>query len=116
MAQGKFSDGKSINVVAPAGGVVAGRMYRISNWNGVASDTVDAGETFALQIDVDAEFIVPLPVAVGVAVGQIVYMPAAGGTSATDATLTSSSNKAAMKVMSVRDGGGFASVRLLNQD
>lgn len=46
------NDGLAVNIVAPAGGVVAGQFVydAVSGWAGFALDTVDAGEGVALEI------------------------------------------------------------------
>ena len=115
MPQGKWSDGKTINVVAPAGGVTAGKLYRIDGWNGVAELTVAAGATFPLNIDPTFEFLIPMPAAVAAAVGAVLYMPpASGGAGETALTATATGNMAAVKVTQAKDANNIVGVRLLN--
>lgn len=113
--QGKYSDGKTINVVAPAGGVVAGRLYRVDGWNGVPEVNAAAGETFAMNIDPTYTFYILAPVGFTGARGDIGYMPpASGGAGATALTATATSNVAAVKVHTAKDGNNIVGVRLLN--
>lgn len=117
MAQGKYQDGKTVNVVAPAGGVTAGSLYRISGWNGVAEITVAAGETFPLNIDPTHVFYIPMPSGVAAAIGAVLYIPtASGGVGATDLTATATSNSKAVKVHQAKDGNNIVGVRVLNVD
>lgn len=115
MSQGKYTDGRTINVVAPAGGVMAGRLYRINGWNGVAEVDAAAGETFAMNIDPVFTFYIPMPSGVAAALGDVLYMPtASGGTGATALTATATSNVAAVKVHQAKDANNIVGVRLLN--
>lgn len=47
----KVSDGQSIKVTAPTGGVVAGTFYYLNGMVGMAFDSVDAGDEVALNIE-----------------------------------------------------------------
>lgn len=112
---GKVSDGKTIDVVAPAGGVVKGRLYRISGFNGVAEVDAAAGATFALNIDPTAIFSILTPAAYAPAVGDVGYLPPASPqTGSTALTATATGNTAAVKVVTVPDANDYADVRLLN--
>jgi len=51
VARAKVSDGKSVVVVAPTGGVEAGKFYLIGGWFGAAFATVAAGGNVALNIE-----------------------------------------------------------------
>lgn len=68
----KISDGKSVVVTAPAGGVAAGLFYQIGGWFGAAFATVAAGLPVALNLE-QAEY--------EATAGQVVATPAftAGG-------------------------------------
>jgi hypothetical protein len=113
--QGKYGDGKTIDVVAPAGGVLAGHLYRISGWNGLAEIAAAAGETFPLNIDPAFMFYIPMPADVAGALGAVLYMPtASGGVGDTDLTATSTSNVAAVKVTQAKDASNVVGVRVLN--
>lgn len=113
----RYSDGKAIDAVAPSGGVVAGELYRIAGWNGVCSVDTAATETFALSVDPAALFWITIPAAVAAAAGAILYMPAAtGGVGSTDLTATSTSNKAALKVVIAKDSNNVVGARILNID
>jgi predicted RecA/RadA family phage recombinase len=107
---GKLSDGKTINSVAPAGGVVAGNPYRIGGWNGVAEVTAAAGTTFAMNIDPAAEFYLPITAGDTPAVGAPIYI-----TAANVLTVTATSNTLYGKAMSTKDtANNRFSCRLLN--
>lgn len=115
MAQGKYSDGRAIHVTAPAGGVVAGTLYRIDGWNGVAEVTAAAGATIALNIDPTYLFYVPSPAGFAGTIGLVGYVPPATAGSATSAiTATSTANVPAVKVTKAKDGNGIMGVRVLN--
>lgn len=116
MAQGKYSDGKSINVVAPAGGVVAGRFYRVDGWNGVCEVTTAAGEIFALNVDPTYLFYIPIPGAVAAARGAFLYIPPASTDGITALTATATANSKAVKVEEAKDGNNIVGVRILNVD
>lgn len=116
MAQGKYSDGKTINVVAPSGGVVAGRLYRIDGWNGVCEVTTAEDEVFALNVDPTALFYIPIPAAVVAARGAILYIPVASTDGMTALTATASTNSKAVKVEEAVDANDIAGVRVLNVD
>lgn len=47
----KVSDGKSVTVIAPAGGVVAGLFYLVDGWFGAAFATTAAGSRVTLNIE-----------------------------------------------------------------
>lgn len=114
MAQGKYADGKTIDVVAPVGGVLAGHLYRISGFNGVAEITAAAGETFPLNIDANFMFYVPIPSGVAAALGAVLYMPAAGGVGDTDLTATVGSNALALKTTQAKDANNVIGCRVIN--
>lgn len=112
--QGKYSDGKTKSAVAPAGGAVAGELYRINGWNGICEVSTPAGETFAQNVDPTAFFWVKVPSGLAAAEGAILYMPAAsGGVGSTDLTATTS-DKPALKVVVAKDGNNYVGARLLN--
>jgi predicted RecA/RadA family phage recombinase len=107
---GKISDGRTINVVAPAGGVVRGNPYRIDGWNGVAEVDAAAGTTFALNIDPTYEFYLPIAPVDNPARGALVYITAANTLAA-----AASGNTLFGKVMETKDAANNRlSVRLLN--
>lgn len=110
MAQGKYSDGRTIDVVAPTGGVTAGNFYRVSGWNGIAELTVAAGETFPLNIDPTYVFYTPMTTADAAAVGALLYVAPGGGL----LTATATGNVAAAKVHQAKDANNIVGVRLLN--
>ncbi|MGV8164640.1 MAG: DUF2190 family protein [Alkaliphilus sp.] len=72
----KISDGKSVVVTAPTGGVAAGLFYLINNWFGAAFSTVIAGEKVALSIE-QAEYECTQLAVVTFSAGDLVYWIAA---------------------------------------
>ncbi len=113
--QGKYSDGKSIRAVAPAGGAVAGRLYRMDGWNGVCEVDTVAGAGFALNVDPTSLFYIPMPAGVAGARGAVLYVPPATVGDATAAlTATATGNVAAVKVEEAKDANNIVGVRLLN--
>ena len=72
--------GDSLPMIAPAGGVVAGRAYAFGNIVGVAAVTVAAGETFSLATEGVYDFDKRTHAnAEAVAVGDVLYLDANGG-------------------------------------
>jgi hypothetical protein len=68
----KISDGKSVKVVAPAGGTVDGKFYSINGVFGMAFATVAEGKDVALDIDANGEYSVT-QAGVVFTVGEAVY-------------------------------------------
>lgn len=112
MAIGKVGDAKSVDVVAPAGGVVAGIFYRISGWNGFATVNAAAGVTFALQCGSDEAYEVNVG-ALAAALGAILYITP-GGAGIADLTVTATSNVPALKVVQAKDASNVCWARVLN--
>jgi hypothetical protein len=110
----KYTDGKTVTVVAPAGGVAANRGYRVSGWNGVAELSADATANAVLTIDPAATFYIKVPAAFTGALGDVIYMPPAGGAAESVATATSAGNVAAFKVHEAKDANHIVGVRVLN--
>jgi hypothetical protein len=113
--QGKYSDGKTMDAVAPTGGAASGELYRINGWNGICEVATDATKTFALNIDTTSLFWVKIPVAVVAGVGDVLYMPpATNGVGSTALTATATANVAALKVVVAKDANNYVGARLLN--
>lgn len=110
--QGKISDGKSDDFVAPVGGVEKGNFYRNNGINHIAMDSVLATETYAGDIDSEAFFRIPIG-AVVAARGAVLYIPA-GGATAADITATKTGNVPALFCMEAKDGNNNVVARLLN--
>lgn len=51
MAKNYVQDGETLDLTAPAGGVVSGTPYLIGSIFGVALDTIDAGNPFPLRVE-----------------------------------------------------------------
>lgn len=49
MSNTKLQHGRTLDAVAPAGGVVSGTPYKLGSLFGIAAETVDAGATFAYE-------------------------------------------------------------------
>lgn len=47
----QVSEGKSVKVTAPEGGVIKGNFYEIEGFVGISFDTVEAGKEVALEVD-----------------------------------------------------------------
>ena len=112
--QGKYSDGKTMDAVAIAGGVVAGELYRINGWNGICEVDTDAGETFALNVDPTAFFWIKIPAALAAAVGAKLYMPAASGGVGSTALTATTTDVPALRVVVAKDANNIVGARLLN--
>lgn len=112
--QGKYSDGKTRDAVAPTGGAVAGEFYRLNGWNGICEVATAVGETFAQNIDPIPFFWVKVPAGLAAAVGAILYIPAAsGGVGSTDLNATTT-DKPALKVVVAKDSNNYVGARILN--
>ena len=112
---GKYSDGKALNFVAPAGGVLAGRLYRVGGWNHIAVTDAAAGETYAGEVDPMANYRIPVPAGLTGAVGDVYYLPPASPqTGSTALTATAAGNVLAVKVTEAKDGNNIMGVRVLN--
>ena len=116
MGYGKYSDGKSIPAIAPSGGVLANRLYRIDGWNGVPTKDAAGGEGFALQVDPTALVFIEVPSGLTVGTrGMVLYIPAATSGDATNAlTATATDNVPAVKVEQIKDAANLVGVRILN--
>lgn len=105
-------DAKSVDVTAPAGGVLDGEFRRLSNFNGFVFGDHPAGASFALDRDKDGAFDLILPAGLNPTKGAILYIPPAGAGVA-DLTLTAAGNIPALQVLEPKDGIGRALVCLV---
>lgn len=80
------SDGLAVDIVAPAGGLVAGQFYYdpVTGWAGAVLDTVDEGEGVALEIARGHRFEVPDTLTV--TVGSLLYVQDDGSLGTTTTT------------------------------
>ena len=112
---GKYSDGKALNFVAPAGGVLAGRLYRVAGWNHIALVDALVGETYVGEVDPAANYRIPVPAGLAGAVGDVYYFPPASPqVGSTALTATATANVIAVKVTEAKDGNNIMGVRVLN--
>lgn len=111
----KYSDGKTVRIASvPVGGFMAGRGYRANGWNGVAELDAAAGAPADLTIDRNFTFFIKVPAAVPGALGDMIYMPPAGGAADTVATVTATGNVPAFKVHEPKDANNMVGVAVLN--
>jgi hypothetical protein len=107
----RVSDGKTIRVTAPAGGVVVHGFYRASKFHGFAQTSQAAGQEVDLEIDPRAVHRFAVPGGLTANKGDILYIPAAG-TGIANLTATATGNFPAIMVTSTKDGNniieGFA--------
>ncbi len=111
------TDGKAIDVVAPAGTINFGEVYRIDGWTGIALSAIAAGDTargMALEVS-ERIWYVTVPAGVNGARGTLIYWTAGAGfkVGATDLTSTVTGG-AVGKLEEARDGNGIAAVRLFS--
>lgn len=120
----KISDGLAVDVVAPAGTIEKGELYRIDGWTGIAMIAIastDTDRVLALECS-KALWRVKVPVATAAARGdylqwttgagfksgatdlQAIAQPAAGGVPA----------NAVARVEAVRNSAGYATIRVLD--
>ena len=117
----KISDGKSIDVQAPAATVINdGDLYRISQFTGFAIGKKDGVQTdlgMALDIDTNAIYSVKLPAGLVPVVGQNLAWSAGAGFKKGDTDLVAGAALATgvCKVVAVKNAAGYAQVRLTGQ-
>jgi len=112
------SDGRAINVTFPAGTINFGEVYRIDGWTGIAMKDVAAGDTIrtgAMEVASERIWYVKVPAGVNGARGTMVYWTAGAGFKSGQTDLSSTVAGAPVaKIEEVRDGNGYAALRLLN--
>lgn len=104
----KYSDGKAVDVTAPAA-VVRGTPARVEGWNGVYVTDAASGALAALECDAEAMHYFATPAGVGAARGDMIYITAGGVL-----TATAAGNFAFAKVEKARDSAGVVGARILN--
>ena len=120
----KVTDGRAIDVTAPAGTVEKGELYRIDGWTGFALDQIDPTETdrgLALEV-CESLWRVKVPAATAAARGDFLGWTAGAGfkTGATDLVAIaapadgSTPVLAVAKVEGVRNSRGYATVKLVH--
>ncbi len=112
------SDGKAIDVTAPAGTINFGDLYRIGDWNGIAMDSIASGDTargMALEVS-ERLWLVKFPAALNPAVGAAVYWATPQGSFQVGETnLQAAVNGApCAKIVVAKNAAGYAVVRVLN--
>jgi len=109
-----LTDGKAIDVVAPAGQYDFGDLFRISLWTGIALDTIATADTVRdLSLECSERiWKVKLP-AITPAVGDFLYWTAGTGTKRGDTDLSLTVNGApAAKVLIAKNAAGYAAVKV----
>lgn len=111
-----FSDGKAIDVVAPAATAIAfGDLYRIDLWSGISMDTIGASDTargMALEVS-ERIWKVLLPGGLTPTVGQFLYWTAGTGFKRGDTDLAAAVNGAPVcKVLVAKNANGYAAVKV----
>lgn len=98
--------GKVLTAVAPAGGVVSGKFYKIGLLFGVAATTALEGEQFELAVGEVYEF--PKPTAEAWTQGVAIYADAAGIMT----TVSTSNTKVGIAAAAAANPSGSGLVRL----
>lgn len=110
-----LTDGKAVDVVAPAGQYDFGDLFRISLWTGIALDTIATADTvrdLALEVS-ERIWKVKLPGALTPAVGDLLYWTAGTGVKRGDTDLSATVNGTpACKVLIAKNAAGYAAVRV----
>jgi len=120
----KITDGLAIDVVAPAGIIEKGELYRIDGWTGIAMISIAAADTdrlLALEVS-KALWRVKVPAATAAARGDFLTWTAGAGfkAGATDmAAVASPANggipaNTVAKVEAARNSTGYATIRVLD--
>jgi len=116
-----YSDGKAIDVVAPAGTINFGDMYRIDGWTGFAMDTIlpaDVDRGMALEIS-ERIWKIKLPAGITPVVADHLDWDAVGVTfkaGDTNLVIAGAGVLGVAKVLVVKNANGYAAVQLLTQD
>lgn len=118
----KASDGKAVDVVAPAGQYDFGELFRIDGFTGVALSTINTADTdrgLALEVS-DCIWWFKVPVGVGTTRGIFLYWASGAGVRRGDthlqATAGTAGDQPVGKVETVRNANGYAAVKLFNGD
>lgn len=112
------SDGKAINVVAPAGIIPFGELVRIDGWNGITLGELVAADTeraMALEVSSERIWYVSIPAAVVAPKGTYLYWTAGAGykTGAADLAAAVVGSPVALVEEAV-DANDIAGLRVLN--
>lgn len=109
-------EGRALPMTAPAGGVVAGRLYTFGNIVGVAAVTADAGDSFTLETEGVFDLAKRAHAnAEAVAVGDTLYLDADGGAGNTPALskVEAGNTKCAVAVAAAVTGADTVRARLV---
>ena len=120
----KVTDGRAVDVTAPAGTFEMGELYRIDGWTGFAMDEILPAETdrgMALEV-CESLWRIKVPVATAAARGDFLGWSAGAGTKLgpTDLVAIAAPTDggtpvlAVAKVEGVRNAGGYATVKLVH--
>lgn len=117
----RLTDGKAIDVQAPAATVINdGDLYRINDWSGFAIGDKDGVQTdlgMALETDRHAVWKIKLPAALTPAVGDRLYWSAGTGFKKGDTDLVAEGTAGAIgpivKVLIAKNSAGYAAVQLV---
>jgi hypothetical protein len=115
-----LTDGKAIDVVAPAGTINFGDLYRISGWTGFALDAIAVGDTvrdLSLEIS-ERVWKVKLPAGITPVVGDHLAWDAVGTAfkiGDTNLVIAGAGVIGVCKVLMVKNANGYAAVRLTQQ-
>jgi hypothetical protein len=112
------SDGRAVDVTAPAGTFSFGELYRIDGWTGICMDSIASGDTvrkMALEVSSERIWYCVLPAGVTGARGDRLYWTAGAGlkSGATDLTGTVTGSTVAI-VEEAKDGNNVAAIRVVN--
>lgn len=110
-----YSDGKAIDVTAPAGDYSFGDLYRIDLWSGIAMDTIAAADTergMALEVS-ERIWKIKVPAGLTPTVGQYLYWTAGTGVKRGDTDLSATANgNPVCKVLTTKNANNYAAVKV----
>jgi hypothetical protein len=115
-----LTDGKAIDVVAPAGTVNFGDLYRISGWTGFALDAIAVADTvrdLALEVS-ERVWKIKLPAGINPVVGDHLTWDAVGTAfklGDTNLVIAGAGVLGVCKVLIAKNANGYAAVRLTGQ-
>jgi predicted RecA/RadA family phage recombinase len=112
-----IGDLKAVDVIAPAGIINKGDLYRISEFTGFALSQVNAADTdrgFSLEIAMNRHWKVKVAAGINPAVGALLYWTAGAGFKDGFLDLTAAVTGAPMvKVVEAKNAAGYLGVTLV---
>lgn len=112
------TDGRAVDVVAPAGVYNFGEFFRMDGWSGFALDSIASGDTvrkLALEVSAERIWYCLLPAGVTGARGDRLYWTTGTGVKRGDTDLTATPTGPVVAIVEeAKDGNNVAAIRAVN--